>query len=154
MSQKGFSSAVSTDAQDTPDQTREWGGQRWGEGGPKLRDQRAEKVKAWTAPSTCLALQSLALEGKEENGAQVEKQEAGPVLLSHASAHALAARGRGENVASKGGDGTWRLESCPELVDIKIQGRDLERDCAWTRLLMAVQIGQSGRIRSPISFSC
>jgi hypothetical protein len=107
----------------------------------------------------CLALQSLALEVKEENGAQVEKQDAGSVLLSHASAHALAAaRGRGENAASKGVMGLEQsrtpVKSCPELVEVKIEGRDRERDCAWTRLLMAIQIGQSGRIRSPISFSC
>lgn len=161
LSQEGFSSPVVHDAQDKLDQTGEWGGQRWGEGGPKLRDTTgtgSKHMDQQTAPR-CLALESLAalawpgvLEVKEENGAQVEKQEAGPVLevSSHASAHAWERR----ECRRQGGDGTGAMESCPELVEIKTQGRHRERDCAWTRLLMALQIGQSGRIRSPISFPC
>lgn len=45
LSQEGFSSPAVDDAQDKLDQTGEWGGQRWGEGGPKLRDTPGTRSK-------------------------------------------------------------------------------------------------------------
>lgn len=95
----------------------------WGMGRPEMGRGRAQaarynghKVKAYgPADKRCLALQSLALawpgalEVKGENGAQVEKQDAGPVL--EVPSLASAPRGKRRECRRQGGDGTgarWR----------------------------------------------
>ena len=88
--------------------------QRWDEGGPKLRDALvwAQSQSMDRVSVTCLGLQSLArivLDVEEERMARWWRNKK-QVLLSHASAHALAARERGEKFANKGSMGMqWRL---------------------------------------------